>query len=116
MPPLCRSNAGRLQDRLVQPILIRVGERREGHTDLVPLTVIGAPVASWVVALAATHGEGSGWMYALLFLAAPFALNLAVLHIAGARTAAIPAAILSCLLGGASWIVVAFLFAARFAN
>jgi hypothetical protein len=93
-----------------------MGERREGHTDLVPLVVIGAPVVSWVVALAVLHGGGSGLVYALLFLGAPFAINVAVLSLAGARTAAIPAAIFSSVLGGASWIVVAVLFAAKFAN
>jgi hypothetical protein len=93
-----------------------MGERREGHTDLAPLVVIGAPVASWVFALAVLHGGGSGLVYAVLFLVVPFAINLVVLSLVGARAAAIPAAIFSSVIGGASWIVVGVLFAAKFAN
>ena len=91
-------------------------ERRQGHTDLAPLFVLGAPVASWVFALAVLQGGGSGLMYAVLFLVVPFSINLVVLSLVGARAAAIPAALFSSVLGGASWIVVAVLFAAKFAN
>jgi hypothetical protein len=93
-----------------------VGERREGHTDLFPIVVIGAPLAWWIVAFAVMHGEGSALVYALLFLVAPFVICVAVLSFAGARTAAVPAGILSSALGGLSWLAVVVLFAAKFAN
>jgi hypothetical protein len=93
-----------------------MGERRQGHTDLAPAVVVGAPVASWIVALGVLHGDGGGWVYAMLFLVAPFAMSLAVLRFAGARTAAIPAAIVSSALGGASWLAAVLLFAAKVAG
>lgn len=83
--------------------------------DAVPAAVIGALIIAWAIALGVLHGSGSAWMYALLFGALPFGATLATAP-AGTRGAAAPKALWGAGIGLASWIVVAVLFAAKFAD
>jgi hypothetical protein len=92
----------------------------ENHHDIrrhaVPFAFIGGPVLSWGIGLGALHGDGSGLLYALLFGALPFVVTFVSAWIVGKSAIALPAAIGSAAIGIVSWLAVAVLFAARFAN
>jgi hypothetical protein len=84
--------------------------------NVLPVTVIAAPCLSWAIALAALHGNGNASTYALLFLALPFVLTLAVAFLTGKRAAALPLAFLSAGIALVSWLFVVVMFASKFAN
>jgi hypothetical protein len=92
----------------------------EKHHDIrrhaVALAFIAAPVLSWAIGLGILRGDGSGLLYALLFGALPFVATFASAWIVGKSAIALPAAVGSAAIGIVSWLAVAVLVAARFAN
>ena len=62
------------------------------------------------------HGKGGASAYGVLFGVLPFTATLGASLLAGRRTTAVPLALLSAAIGVTSWIVVAVMFAAKFAN